>query len=58
MKYYNIYYKDVKINNRPLTDKELDAIKDSKLIHKRNNITEKMEEIPVNKIKIIKTILI
>lgn len=58
MKYYNIYYKDTKINNRPLTDEELDTIKNSKSIYKRNSITEKLEEIPINKIRIIKTILI
>lgn len=58
MKCFNIYYKDVKINNRPLNDEDIKSIKESKIIYKRNNITNKLESIPVNKIKIIKTVLI
>ena len=58
MKYFNVYYKDIKINNRPLTEDDIKSIKDSKFIYKRNNITNKLENIPTNKIKIIKTTLI
>lgn len=58
MKCFNIYYKDMKINNRPLSDDDIKSLKESKYIYKRNNITNKLESIPVNKIQIIKTILI
>lgn len=58
MIYYNLYYKDSKINNRPITDKDLELVKESKTISKKNRLSGKIEEIPVNKIQIVKTILI
>lgn len=58
MIYYNLYYKDSKINNRPITDKDLELVKESKIISKKNRLSGKIEEIPVNKIQIVKTILI
>ena len=58
MIYYNLYYGDIKLNNRPINKTELNSIKESKTIYKRNNITEKLEEVPIDKIRIIKTILI
>jgi len=56
--YYNLYYKDTKINNRPITDDDLKLVKESKIINKRNMITGKLEIIPVNRIKFVKTIII
>jgi hypothetical protein len=58
MKYYNLYYKDSKLNNRPVTEMQLDTILNQKHIYKRNSITNKIEDIPTNQIQIIKTILI
>lgn len=58
MKYFNIYYLDRKLNNRPLNEEELDAMKKSKIIQKRNSVTGKLETIPINKIRVINTILI
>lgn len=58
MKYYNLYYLDSKLNNRPLNDEELEAVKKSRMISKRNSVTGKLENIPINNIRIIKTILI
>ncbi len=58
MNYFNIYYLDRKLNNRPLTEEELDAVKKSHIIQKRNSVTCKLENIPINKIRVIKTILI
>ena len=58
MIYYNLYYKDSKINNRPITDKDLELVKESKTISKKNRLSGKIEEIPVSKIQIVKTILI
>lgn len=58
MKYYNLYYKDLKINNRPITEDELKSVKESKTIYKRNNVTQKLESISVKEIHIRKTIII
>ena len=58
MKYYNLYYLDSKLNNRPLNEEELEAFKKSRMISKRNSVTGKLENIPINNIRIIKTILI
>jgi hypothetical protein len=58
MKYYNLYYRDSKINNRPITEEDLELIKKTNQISKRNMITGKLEVIPSNKIKVVKTILI
>lgn len=59
MKYFNLYYNESKINNRPLTQEELDIIiKENKDIIKHNNVTNKNEKIPLSKIKAIKTIII
>ncbi len=58
MKYFNIYYKEQKINNRPLTQEQLDEVLKTNEIHKRNNITNKLESIPVNKLNVIKTIIL
>lgn len=58
MKHFNLYYKDIKINNRPINEQELESIKRSEVISKRNNITGKIESIPVDKINIVKTIII
>ena len=30
MKYYNLYYLDSKLNNRPLNEEELEAVKKSR----------------------------
>ena len=58
MNYYNIYFKGHKINNRPLTDNDLNEIKNKKEIYKRNNISNTLEKISVDKISIVKTIII
>lgn len=58
MKYYNIYYKGLKINNRPLTDEDTEFIKNENFINKKNMITNKIEQIPTNQIKFVKTIII
>ncbi len=58
MKYFNLYYLDSKLNNRPLTAEELEVFKNSKVVTKRNSVTGKLENIPIDKIRVIKTILI
>ena len=59
MKYFNLYYKDSKINSIPLTETEVNEIFSSnKKISKSNPITKEINEIPLNKIQIVKTVII
>jgi len=59
VRYFNLYYKENKINSHPLTKEELDNIFNSgKKIMKNNSITKEVIEIPLDEIKIVKTILI
>ena len=59
MKYYNMYYKNMKINNRPLKEDDLKSIYNSKkYIIKHNSLTNKNEQIPLSEIQLIKTIVI
>lgn len=58
MKYYNIYYKGSKINNRPITEEDLELIKNESTIQKRNIITGKLETISTDQLKFINTIII
>lgn len=58
MKYYNIYYKGVKINNRPLTQEMADSLRNEKVIYKKNSVTNKLDSIEIDKIKFVDTIII
>lgn len=59
MKYYNMYYKNNKINNRPLTDEDVNTIYNSNnYIIKHNTLSGKNEQIPLSKVRLIKTIII
>lgn len=58
MKYYNIYYKGVKINNRPLTQEMADSLRNEKIIYKKNSVTNKLDSIEIDKIKFVDTIII
>ena len=58
MKYYNLYYLGSKINNRPITEEEVDNIKQHMQIYKKNQITNKLEAIHVADINFVKTIII
>ena len=44
--------------NQDIINLELEVFKKSKIVTKRNSVTGKMENIPINKIRVIKTILI
>jgi len=57
MRAINLYYKDIKINNRPLSNEEVDKILENEYIYKRNNYG-KLIKIPSNKIMKINTIII
>lgn len=59
MKYFNLYYKESKINKYPLTQEELNEVfKMNKDIIKNDSILNTSEIIPLNKIRIVKTIMI
>ena len=54
-----MYYKNMKINNRPLKEDDLKSIYNSKkYIIKHNSLTNKNEQIPLSEIQLIKTIII
>ncbi len=58
MKYYNVYYLENKLNNRPITEEELKEINKKQQIYKRDLLTGKLKSIPTNKIQVVKTIII
>lgn len=58
MKHYNLYYKESKLNNRPLTLEDLENILKQKTIIKKNSITNKNEQINTSDIRIVRTIII
>jgi hypothetical protein len=57
-KKYNIYYKNSRVNNRPLNYDELKKVYEQKVIYKKNNITNDLTEIPVQELEIVKCIII
>lgn len=59
MKYFNLYYKESKINSHPLTKEEVEKIfNTNKDIIKNDLILDTSETIPLNDVKIVKTIMI
>ena len=58
MKRINLYYNDVKINNRPLTMDEVNEMMKNEYIYKRNQYNDKLIKIPTNKIIKINTIMV
>ena len=56
MQYYNLYYKSSKINRLPIAEKDARTILNNRSI--RRKIGNEYEEIPTNKIKIIKCIVV
>jgi hypothetical protein len=59
MKYFNLYYKESKINKYPLTQEELEEVFNmNKDIIKNDLLLNTSETIPLNKVRIVKTIMI
>lgn len=56
--HYNLYYNGFKVNNRPLTEEQLEEVRGYENIYKRNPITNKIEAIPSKKLKLVETIII
>lgn len=55
---YNIYYRNIKVNKRPLSEKEINNIKSVKTINKYNENTKMVYQIPTSDIEIIKCYVI
>lgn len=54
---YNIYYKNEKVNIKPLSKDQINEIITNNVIYKKNQNND-LIEIPVNKIKIFKCTII
>ena len=58
MKCYNVYYKNLKLNQIPLKDKEINAILSNRNKVIRKMINDEIIEIPIDKLKIIKCTIV
>lgn len=54
--YYNIYYQSHKLNRKPVTDKEKNAILACKVI--RRYVNGEYQNIPVNQIRTVKCTIV
>lgn len=57
MKVYNLYYKNEKINSKPLKDNDINELKNKNYIYKKIDKFNSIK-LPLNEVKIIKCILI
>jgi hypothetical protein len=55
---YNIYYKNERINNYPISKEEVEKIQSQKFIGKVNENTKEVTRIPTNDINIVKCYLV
>ena len=58
MEAYNIYFNSHLVNNRPISKEDIIYVLNNGNIIKQNKITKEYEEIPLNKIKIVKCTVI
>lgn len=58
MEAYNIYYNSELVNNRPILKDDIVNVINNGNIIKQNKITKEYEQIPLNKIKIVKCTVI
>lgn len=58
MEAYNIYYKNEKINKRPLSKEDVETIKKYPYISKRNPFTNQITEMEIKNLQFIKCIII
>ncbi len=54
MEKYNIYYRNEKINNRPLSNEDLDKVKSLEYINKYNKVDNSITTIPTKDVDVIK----
>ena len=58
MKCYNVYYKNLKLNQFPLKDKEINAILSNRNKVIRKMMNDEIIDIPIDKLKIIKCTIV
>ncbi len=58
MRQYNVYYHSIKINKRPVPESVIDKMKEKEFIFKHDEETNKTQKFPVNKLKIVKCIIV
>lgn len=54
---YNVYYKNEKVNIKPLSEEQVLEISKNEYVYKQTKFNN-IEKIPVNKVKIIKCTII
>lgn len=55
---FNIYYKNSRVNLRPLSLDEVNIVRNQKVIYKKDPLTKEYVEIPVNKLEFVSCIII
>lgn len=58
MKYYNLYYKNVRLNKQPLSVDEYQKLKNAKTVSKVDYKRKTIEQIPFNLIRTVECIVI
>ncbi len=58
MKYYNLYYKNVRLNKQPLSIDEYQKLKNAKTVSKVDYKRKTIEQIPFNLIRTVECIVI
>ena len=58
MKYYNLYYKNMRLNKQPLSTDEYQKLKNAKTVSKVDYEKKTVEQIPFNLIRTVECIVI
>lgn len=58
MKFYNLYYQNIRLNKQPITGDELQKIKSARSVSKVDYKTKKLIQIPFSSIKTVECIII
>lgn len=58
MKRYNLFYKNIRLNNFPLKKEDVDKIYESKVDNVKKNINGELVTIPLNKINVIQVTIV
>ena len=58
MKYYNLYYKNIRLNKQPLSIDEYQKLKNAKTVSKADYEKKTVEQIPFNLIRTVECIVI
>ena len=58
MKYYNLYYKNVRLNKQPLSIDEYQKLKNAKTVSKVDYENKTIEQIPFNLVRTVECIVL